>query len=375
MNTLRQNRIGGLLATLALVVLTSIGCSSKSAEEGSERSATPLVTLTRVVRGDISQTFLLTGTATALPNQDVRVSALVPGRVAELKFAEGDAVRKGQVLARLDDRTYRDQLQQAEATLEQAQANLENAKLTRTRNEDLFQRGIVARKDLEDSRTQENVAAATFKQAEATLELARLEVARSEIVSPLGGIVAKRFVSVGEQVDGTAAQPIVEVANLSEVEFLGNAPAAYLAKIRVGERVDVTTEAVGGGKFPGRVIATSPSVDPATGIGFVRIRLSNPGGLLRLGMFLSAQISVDTHQNVLMVPPEAIYRDEAGQPRVFVVNQDSAEAVFVKVGIENKDRVELAEAGDVKEGDTVILSGGYGLGDKAKIQLQRQSNR
>jgi membrane fusion protein, multidrug efflux system len=374
MNTLPQNRIGGLLATLALVALTSLGCSSKSAEEGRERSATPLVTLTRVARGDISQTFLLTGTATALPNQDVRVSALVPGRVAELKIAEGDAVRNGQVLARLDDRTYRDQLQQAEATLEQAQANLENAKLTRTRNEDLFQRGIVARKDLEDSRTQEKVAAATLKQAEAALELARLEVARSEIVSPLGGIVAKRFVSVGEQVDGTAAQPIVEVANLDEVVFLGNAPAAYLAKIRAGERVDVTTEAVEGTKFPGRVIATSPSVDPATGVGSVRIRLSNPGGLLRLGMFLSAQISVDAHQNVLMVPPEAIYRDEAGQPRVFVVNQDSAEAVFVKLGIENKDRVELAEAGDVKEGDTIILSGGYGLGDKAKIQIQRQSN-
>jgi membrane fusion protein, multidrug efflux system len=371
MNTLQQNRIGCLLAALALI---ATGCSSKSVDEGSESSAIPLVTLTRVVRGDISQTFLLTGTATALPNQDVRVSALVAGRVAELKIAEGDAVRSGQVLARLDDRTYRDQLQQAEATLEQAQANLENAKMTRTRNEDLFQRGIVARKDLEDSRTQENVAAATLKQAEATLELARLEVARSEIVSPLGGVVAKRFVSVGEQVDGTAAQPIVEVANLSEVEFLGNAPAAYLAKIHAWERVDVTAEAVEGTKFPGRVIAISPAVDPATGVGFVRIRLANPGGLLRLGMFLSAQISVDTHHNALMVPPEAIYRDERGQPRIFVVHQDSAEAVPVKLGIETKDRMELAEAADVKQGDTVILSGGYGLGDTAKIQIQRQSN-
>jgi membrane fusion protein, multidrug efflux system len=304
----------------------------------------------------------------------VRVSALVPGRVAELKVAEGDVVQNGQTLAQLDDRTYRDQLEQAQAALEQAQANFENAKLSRTRNEDLFQRGIVARKDLEDSRTQESVAAAALKQSQAALSLARLSLARSEITSPLAGIVAKRFVSVGEQVDGTAAQPIVEVANLRDLEFLGNAPAAYLAKMRAGESVEVTTEAVEGMTFAGRVIATSPSVDPATGVGFVRIRVPNPNGLLRLGMFLSARIPVDTHRHVLTVPPEAVYRDEAGQPRVFVVNQDLAVAVAVKLGIETKEQVELAEAGSIKEGDKIILAGGYGLADKAKIQIQPQSN-
>jgi len=374
MNTVR-NRIRFLLTGLALVGFAVGGCSSKSADEGSEVSATAPVTLTRVVRGDISQTFSLTGTATALPNQDVRVSALVAGRIAELRVAEGDVVKEGQIVARLDDRTYRGQLQQAEAALEQAQANFENAKLSRTRNEDLFQRGIAARKDLEDARTQESVAAAALKQAGAAVELARLAVTRSEIASPLSGIVAKRFVSVGEQVDGTAAQPIVEVANLREVEFLGNAPAAYLAKMRPGETVEVTTEAVTGMKFPGHVIATSPSVDPATGVGFVRIRVPNPNGLLRLGVFLNAQISVETHHHVLTVPSEAIYRDEMGQSRVFVVRQDLATAVPVKLGMETKDRVELAEAGGVQEGDEIILSGGYGLGDKAKIRVQPQSNQ
>ena len=369
-------RMQGLLLTgLVLVTFNAIGCSGKSADEGNESSATVTVTLTRVVRADISQTFSLTGTAAALPNQDVRVSALVSGRIAELKVAEGDVVTNGQILARLDDRTYRDQLQQAEGAQQQAQANFENAKLSRTRNEDLFQRGIVARKDVEDSRTQESVAAAALKQAEAALSLSRLGLARSEIVSPLGGIVVKRFVSVGEQVDGTAAQPIVEVANLHELEFLGNAPAAYLAKMHPGESVDVTTEAVGGATFPGRVIATSPSVDPATGVGFVRIRVPNPNGLLRLGMFLSAQISVDTHRHALTVPPEAIYRNEGGEPRVFLVKQDSATAVPVKLGIETKDRVELAEADGVKEDDPIILSGGYGLGEKAKIRIQSQSNQ
>jgi len=298
MSLLRRNPVAHLLIGAALVVLCAEACSRRSGDQGSDSSSEAIapVTLTHVTRADISQTFSLTGTAAALPNQDVKVSALVLGRVAELSVAEGDVVKQGQVLARLDDRTYRDQLQQAEAAEQQAQASLENAKRSRTRNEDLFQRGIVARKELEDSRTQESVAAAALKQAQASLEIARLGLARSEIVSPLNGVVAKRFVSVGEQVDGTAAQPIVEVANSRIVEFLANAPAAYLAKIPPGEGVEVTGEAVPGRTFSGRVVAISPSVDPATGVGFVRIRVPNPNHLLRLGMFLSAEISGTSSQ-------------------------------------------------------------------------------
>jgi membrane fusion protein (multidrug efflux system) len=262
----------------------------------------------------------------------------------------------------------RNQLQQAEAALQQAQASLDNAKLSLTRNEDLFQRGIVARKDLEDARTQGSVAAATLRQAEAAVATARLQLARTEILSPLNGVIAKRFVSVGEQVDGTAAQPIVEVANLREVEFLGNAPAMYLSKIHPGERVEVTTEAESGKKFPGRVVAVSPAVDPATGVGHVRIRVPNSDETLRLGMFLNAQIPVETHAHAIVVPPQAVYRNDAGEPRVFVVNQDTATASPVKLGIETKDGVELLEG--AKEGDTIILTGGYGLGDKAPIQAK-----
>jgi membrane fusion protein, multidrug efflux system len=358
-----------------LVTLIVIGgCSRQSADEDAASSVKAEVTLTRVARSDISETLSLNGTAAALPNDDVRVSALVPGRISELSVAEGDRVKEGEIVARLDDRTYRSQLSEAEAGAQQAKANSENAQLARTRDEDLFKRGIVARKELEDARTQESVAAAALKQAEAALELAKLQVARCEIVSPLNGAVAKRFVSVGEQVDGTAAQPVIEVTKLREVEFLGNAPAMYLAKLHPGEPVVVTTESAPGEKFAGHVEAISPAVDAATGVGLVRIRVPNSNGLLRTGIFLSADVAVDTHARALTVPPEAVYRDRNGQPRVFVVQQDSATAVAVKLGIETKERVELAD-GNVKEGDTVILAGGYGLADQAKIQQKPQPNQ
>jgi membrane fusion protein (multidrug efflux system) len=345
-----------------------VGCSHPSADEAGGPAARAEVTLTRVTRADISSTLDLNGTAAGLPNQDVRITSLVPGRIADLNVAEGDRISVGQVLAKLDDRSFRNQLQQAEGALQQAQASLDNAKLSRTRNEDLFQRGIVARKDLEDARTQESVAMAALQQAEAAAATARLQLTRTEVLSPFNGVVVKRFVGVGEQVDGSAAQPIVEVASLREVEFLGNAPAMYLGKIHAGEPVEVTTEAAPGRRFPGRVVAVSPAVDPATGVGLIRIRIPNADEMLRLGMFLNAEIPIETHVHALVVPPQAVYRNDAGEPRVFVVNQDTATASPVKLGIETKDRVELLEG--AKEGDTVILTGGYGLGDKSPIQMK-----
>jgi RND family efflux transporter MFP subunit len=361
-------RIAASAALAAALALS--GCSHHAAAGGDDSAdsanAKAEVTLTRVVRTDISQTITLTGNAAALPNQDVRVSSLVAGRVADLKVAEGDRVSAGQLLAKIDDRTYRDQLNQADAAEAQTKATLENARLSDARNQDLFKRGIVARKDLEDAETQLHVSEAAESQTKAALEIARRQVERTEILSPLNGMVAKRFVSVGEQVDGTAAQPIVEVASLGEIEFLANAPPAALAKIRAGESVRVTSEALPGKSFPGRVVAVSPSVDPATGVGLVRVRVPNSAGQLRLGLFLTAEIPVETHAHALCVPPDSIYRDDAGEPRVYEVNQDTAKAVPVELGIQTKDLVELKSG--VKEGDSVILKGGYGLADTAKIQ-------
>ncbi len=368
-----QRRITILITILILAVASLAGCSHKSgpandAEGSASGAANAEVTLTKVTRADIRETAAVSGTVAALPNHDVRVSALVTGRIAEMKVAEGDAVQTGQVIARLDARPYQDQLVQAEAAAQQARANLENAQLSRKRNEDLFQRGIAARKDFEDARTQESVTAASVRHSEAAVELAHLQLGRTQILSPLNGRVAKRFVSVGEQVDGTAAQPIAEVANLAEVELLANIPSNYLSKLRIGEPLEIQSDALAGKPLTGKVVAVSPAVDAATNLGLVRIRIANANALLRLGMYLSAQITVEDHKNALTAPAEAIYRDEKGQPHVYRVEKDTATAVDVKLGIQTKDRAEILTG--VNEGDTVILTGGYGLPDTAKVHAK-----
>jgi membrane fusion protein, multidrug efflux system len=346
-------------------------CSRKSASDDEalddQVAAVADVTLTHVQRAEIQSLLTVTGTIAALPNQDVKVSALVAGRIARLAVAEGDRVCQGQVLAQIEDRPYQDQLQQAQAAVEQAKANLENAKLNSDRNETLFKRGIAAGKDVEDARTQVSVSQAALSQAEAQASLAALQISRAEVHSPISGVVVKRFVSDGEQVDGTAAQPIFEVANLREAELYGNVSADYLGRIHVGQTLTISSDAFPGQNFAGLVVAISPAVDSSTNVGLVRIRIKNRDDLLRLGMFLSAEIPLETHANALVVPPQAIYRDEQGQPRVFRVEGQEATAVQVKLGIETRYRVELLSG--FKDGDTVILTGGYGLGEHARVKV------
>ena len=363
------------LAGCAIVAIQAslVACSHPTGSDEEGTAANPEtvvaeVTVTRVARGEVSETLTVSGTVAALPNQDVRVSSLVPGRIAQILVGEGDHVAKGQLLAEIEDRPFRDQLQQAEAAVEQANANLENARLTLARNQTLYGRGIAARKDLEDARTQQSVAQAALRQAEAALALAQLQLARTRAQSPLDGIVVKRLASRGEQVDGTAAQPIFEVAGINPVELLGNVPAIYLGQIHIGQTFAISTEAYPGRSFTGRVVAISPAVDPATNLGLVRIRIPNPNGLLRLGVYLTAQLPLVTHSNALIVPPDAIYRDAQGQPVVYRVAGETATAVPVKLGIETHERVELLSG--AQAGDTIILTGGYGLGPSAKIRVK-----
>lgn len=368
-----------MLCVVAGVAASLAACSRRSSKEEEERGATAEsvvaeVTVTRVRRGEISQILTVSGNVAALPNQDVRVSSLVAGRIAGMLVSEGDRVARGQVLAEIEDRPFRDQLQQAEANAEAARANLENSRLGRARNENLFGRGIAARKDLEDARTQEKVAEAALRQAEAALALARLQLARTKVRSPLAGVVVKRLASRGEQVDGTAAQPIFEVADLNPVELIGNVSAVYLGRIRTGQArhggqaVTITTEAYPGKIFTGHGVAVSPAVDSATNLGLLRIRIPNEKGLLRLGMYLSAQVPLETHAQARLVPPEAIYRDAQGQPQVYRVAGQAATARPVQLGIEAPDRVEVLSG--VEEGEVIVRTGGYGLGSQAQVRVK-----
>ena len=350
-------------------VLSIVGCSSHSAEsDEAKASPVPEVTVTKVERSVIAQELFVSGNLASMPNRDAKVAALVPGRISRVLVVEGDQVSSGQVLAELDNVSLKDQERQAEAAAAQAKANLENAQISARRNENLLKRGIAAQKEVEDARTQLAVAEAALKQAEAALAVARTQVARSEIRAPFAGTVVRRFLGAGEQVDGTAGQPIVEVAGLDPLELLGVVPAPRLGEIRVGEDFNLQTTASPGVFFKAKVAAVLPAIDPATNNGTVRIRIQNPNRQLKLGEYLSLALPLKQRGLRLVLPRQAVYADESGTPRVYKVQGDEAQAVPVEVGIQTKDKIEILSG--VHEGDTVILDGGYGLPEKSKVHVK-----
>lgn len=303
------------------------------------------------------------GSITAVPNEDVKVSALVPGRVNTVAVAEGDTVRHGQMIAQLDRQALDDQRRQAAAAVDQARAQLENAQLNLQRNQQLFERGIAAGKEIEDAKRDVAAAQAALDQANAALSTAARNIERTTVRSPISGQVVKRLVSVGEQVDGTAAQPIAEIANVDRVELAANVPSEQIARIKIGQPVPMTTEAYPGRTFSGTVLAIAPAIDAATNAGLVRIRVANPDHALKVGMFAEGRVEIARHDG-LVVPPPALVRS-GEDAAVYVVNGDTAQRTAVRVGLEKPDAIEIVSG--VAEGQTVLTSAVHGLGDKAKL--------
>lgn len=357
-------------AFAALLIAFTAGCGKKEADDEAKSASNAVadVTVTKVKRGSLIQDLSVSGNVAAPPNQDAKVAAQVPGRIARVLVTEGDRVRAGQELAQLEGAQFQDQVRQAEAAVAQAKANVDNAKLAAQRNEDLLARGIAARKEVEDARTQLAVNEGALKSADAALSAARTQFSRTVMMAPFAGTVVKRFLGVGEQTDGTSAQPVFEIANIDTLELMGTVPASRLGEIRTGDAFEIQTTSVPDQKFTAKVVSVLPAVDPATNNGTVRIHIDNPNHLMKFGMYISVELPLKQKGTSLIVPIQAVYPDESGEPHVYKVTGDNAESVAVKLGVQSKTDVEILEG--VQEGDTIILSGGYGLPEKSKVRVK-----
>ncbi len=351
----RRLVIFGALATS----LGAVGCRRSTGDDEIASPEVPTVAAQTgvVTRRDLVETLLVRGGLVAPPNEDVKIASPVAGRVVAMRVAEGDPVRSGEMLAEIDPRPLAVQRRAAVAALAEARTALENAQRDVGRNERLLERGIASGKEVEDARARQAAAAAALEQAQA-------ELSPAEIRSPIAGWVVKRFVGVGEQVDGTAAQPVIEVANVARLELLAQVPAGELARLREGQAAEVLSDADLGRSVPGRVIAIAPAIDPGTNAALVRIGLANPEQRLKVGMFASARVALSRRPGVLTVPAPAVARTEEG-PAVYVVSGDVATRTLVSLGLETPDGIEVLSG--VSQGQTVLVSSVHGLGEKARL--------
>ena len=349
-----------------LLIVAACGSSPREDEEGAPAEVPTIVAeVAKVNRRTVDEELAVRGTIAALPNEDVRVSSLVPGRVLAVTVAEGDSVRQGQIVARIDSEPLCDQRRQAAAAVAEARAALENAQANLQRNQQLFEKGVAAGKEVEDAKKELAAAQSRLEQTTAALDTVQRQVGRAEVQSPITGQIVKRMVSGGEQVDGSAAQPILEVANLDRVELEASVPSGSLSRVQVGQLAAVASDAYPGKTFAGSVVAIAPAVDPRTNAPLVRIPIRNAEHLLKVGMFAETRLRLSSHAGALVVPPSAVVRGQDGSAAVYVVSSDLAQRTAVQVGIEKPDETEILSG--VQEGQTVLSSAVYGLGDKARL--------
>jgi len=272
--------------------------SFKRTQEGSD---TPVETVP-VARRSIDA-YILTS-CTLEPERQVEVIAKTSGEITTLEVEEGDIVREGTVLARLDE-------EEAELDLRQAKVRYENLKRSMERSEQTFRQKIISKEEFEDIQAQYEAALVDYDQA-------KLRKKYSTITSPIDGVVVERRVERGDRV--RTEETLFVVADFNPLLAKIHIPEKDLGRIRVGHKAYIAAESVPGKEFIGQVRRISPVVDPASGTAKVTIELPHANQYLRPGMFVSVRIITETHPNALVIPKKALVL-ESDQSEVFIIRK------------------------------------------------------
>ncbi|KDC61606.1 efflux transporter, RND family, MFP subunit [Bordetella bronchiseptica MBORD591] len=273
----------------------------------------------------------------------------VAGRIQHIDFKEGEAVRAGQTLVRLDDSVPRAELDQARANLALAQSQFRRA-------QDLQGRGFVSQQARDE-------AASSLKVQQAAAALAQARLDKMTIRAPFAGIVGLRDVSVGDYVNQGQDLAPLEAIDPLKVDF--RVPEMYFSKVGVGQALSVRLDALPGEQRRGVVYAVSPLVDAGGRSILLRATVANPDSVLRPGMFARVQLLFG--QEKALAVPEAALSPSGQTQYVFRVRDGVAQRVEVTVGERREGRVELLTG--VGAGDEVVVAGLQRLTDGAPVTV------
>ncbi len=357
--------------------------------------------LAKVERGNLARSVVATGKIE--PITKVEVKSKASGIVKKLYVEYGDHVKAGQLLAELDRDEMLAQVRQAEAQLASAQATLKATradlrraevdaedpeipmlKRTYERAQGMAQEGVMSRQQVDDAQKEyelavnkQNVARAQVEvdkgkvtqaeadvqRASANLDQLRQQLSYTTIVSPIDGLVLSRDVEVGDAVSsilvmGSAATLVMTIGDTHEVYVKGKVDESDIGKVFLGQPARIRVESFKDKIFTGKVTKISPmGVEKDNVTTFeVRASINNPGGELKAMMTANAEIILEEHNNVLMVPEASILYDHERRASIEVPDPHGKEGkrkVPVQVGISNGAKTELLSG--LKEGQEVVL--------------------
>ncbi len=409
--TQRQGR-ALISLSLSAILLIAAGCSS----DKGDKAPTVSVQVAAVEKTEIEHT--ITAQAILFPLQQAAIVPKISAPVQKFMVTRGSAVKKGEVLAVLENgdlsaaaqdtkgaydqaqATYEtttaaslpEEIQKAEADEQQAKQVLDAQEKIFESRQQLFEQGALPRKELDQSRVDITQARnqyaiskkhrdsllsigkqAELKGAAGSLESAKgkylgaeAQLSYSEIRSPINGFVTDRPLYPGEM--AAAGSPLLTVMDLSSVIAKAHIPQEDAAALKVGDKGTIT---VPGFDKPidGKVTIVSPALDPSSTTVEVWFEAKNPKHELKPGTSVQLSITAQTVKDALVVPANSVLTGPDGATTVMVAGSDGlAHQQAVKLGIHNGDDVQVLEG--VKEGDKVVSAGAYGLPDKTKIKIE-----
>ena len=280
---------------------------------------------------------------TVQPLRQATVKAKVSGDVRQVPVREGESVHAGQLLARIDTADLEAKLIERSGALESAKAQMAMAEKTQASNQALLKQNFISQNAYDNSVSSFGVSQGSVKSAEAQVQLARNALRDAVAISPLGGVVAKRHVQIGEKV--AFDSPLVTVVDLTEMELQAAVPAVDIPELAIGKAVELTIDGFGERRFTGRVERINPAAEPGTRAILVYVGIPNKDGALRGGMFATGRIALSASAPMPTLPATAV-RTEAGQTFVWTVEGGKLVKRFVMTGRKDDTtgRVELKTA-------------------------------
>ncbi len=328
--------IGGLLL---------VGCSDSTEVErpNSGNQSTGVPVRTQMVEGrELTEALVAFGTLVGGESAVIRPQ--VNGLVRQLPFPEGKEVKRGELLAQIEN-------EDIEAELEAKRYELLLAESRLKRREDLFEQRFVSEDDYEEALNSRNALRARVRVLEATLR-------KTRILAPFDGVTGLREVSVGAYVDPSTPITIIEQLDPLRVDF--SVAERYRGNIRAGDPFSITVAGFPEA-FHGRVQAVSPKIEPGSRTVTLRGLIDNPEGKLSPGAFAKVKISLRRDESAILIPPEAIIRSGL-EAFVFVVDEEGkAERRVVRTGLRKSDAVEITEG--LRDGEELVVAGIQSLRD------------
>jgi membrane fusion protein (multidrug efflux system) len=299
-----------------------------------------------------------------LPEDEVTISTEVEGIIKQRFVDEGDQVKRGDLLIKIDDEKFRLQVEETEASLREAEATLKNAKGSLSRMEQLLSEKVVDQQRYDDTFTKFHLGKAMVENVRAKLKRYQRSLNDTEIVAPLDGVVSERMGSEGEYVKVGAE--LLKVVEINPLKLTFTLPEKFSGQVRMGQTVEVKAKAFPGEVFTGSVYFISPTVNLATRTLEVKAKVENKDYRLKPGFFVDVKLLTDVNEQAMVLPEGAVVMREE-QFVVLTVQGEKIQFKSVMPGKRFERKVEILEG--VGRDDIIVVSGLSELTEGSKVSI------